>query len=243
MNVNLGGLISLDNKSLSVNANQLNSDGIFLCVCNELLGCRVKDPDELQRKITQSETLYSVKKNLFHALEKIRKKKHGKAKDCFEKITCYDDEDIYMDKAGNRVDLSTLKTMELNLFESICEYADERGINIFGIDDEDLDLDRVIKAIMARYPDSIGIVSTEIVNNEDGREGNFAIDVAVKLYGDEWIVQTWDGYISNDCQTTINGNYIELSSRSTCERLVDAINTVCCDAARKTIDSSISADL
>lgn len=247
--MNFYNLFSIGDKNLNINSDNLNVGGIFLCVCNELLGSKVKDADDLQDKIAQSNTLEFVKKSLFFRLNEARKSKRGAGavEDTFEKVIGYDDEDIYEDKAGNQADLSALKTMESHLVESICDYADTWDINIFNLESGDTGLDRVIKKLMPTYPNSIDITNYAVIDadidNNSEASPNFAVDVTVSLHGSEWVVQTWDGVISADCQTTVDGNYIELSTPAFSERLIDAVHVTCCHVAQTAIDKDISSEL
>ena len=244
MTMSFYNLFSINGKDLSVNSDNLNVGGIFLCVCNELLGSTVKDADDLQRKISQSNTLEFVKKSLFFRLNEARKSKRGAVEDTFEKVSGYDDEDIYADKAGNKVDLSALKTMEEDLAESICDYADTWDINIFNLESGDTGLDRVIKTLMPTYPNSVEVTNyTVLIDDTDSNSEtnpDFAVDVTISLHGSEWVVQTWNGAISADCQTTVDGNYIELSTPAFSERLIDAVHVTCCHVAQTAINKDTS---
>ena len=247
--MNFYNLFSISDKNLNINSDNLNVGGILLCVCNELLGSKVKDADDLQDKIAQSNTLEFVKKSLFFRLNEARKSKRGAGavEDTFEKVSGYDDEDIYADKAGNKVDLSALKTMESHLAESICDYADTWDINIFNLESGDTGLDRVIKKLMPTYPSSVDITNYAVIDadtdDNSAASPNFAVDVTVSLHGSEWVVQTWDGAISADCQTTVDGNYIELSTPAFSERLIDAVHVTCCHVAQTAINEDISSEL
>lgn len=243
-------LFSIDGSNLNINSKHLNVNGIFLCVCNELLGQKIKDADDLQNKITNSEALKTIKSTLFFKLSEARMSQRGYNPDKFEKIEkvdCYDDEDIYVDKSGNRVNLSALKAMEINLFEDICEYSNAWGINIFNLDDGDTAFDRVVKVMMGFFPSSINITNYQVITNEEVSETdivtNYAVDVTVQLYGSEWVVQTWNGQISKDCQTTVDGNYLELSTPAFSEQLHKSIQAICCHVANIAIDNDMSSAL
>ena len=245
MSKNFYNLFSINSKNLAINSDNLNTGGIFLCVCNELLGSKVKDANDLRSKIIQSNSLDFVKKSLFTKLQAARKSKTTDSSDTFEKISSYDDEDIYMDNAGNRVDLSALTVMEEVLVEDICEYADDWGISIFNLNDGEAGFDRVIKVVMQKYPTNIEISNYQVITANDKEEGDydgadFAVDVTVKLYGSEWVVQTWNGSITDDCQTTVDGHYIELHNPNFSERLIEAVYTVCCAFAQDTISKDVA---
>lgn len=219
----------LNDKNLNVKAENINSDAIRLCLIHELFSMETKDKEYLERKVFQSSTLEFVINDLFLKLKSARKPHSQDI--TFNKIDSFDNEYIYEDKDGNRVDISALKLMQVELAKKLksCEETSEFA--------------GVLKTEMMACLNDIHIPRYEIITNEDFLDNrnttktgtNIAVDVSFTLDGNEWVVQTWNGFVDDSCQTTIDDNYIELFNNPVSQRLLCAVYYAC----RLTADDAI----
>lgn len=211
----------LNKNILDIKAENFNFDVIKLCLVNEIFGVDIKNREILEQQILQSSTLGFVRNSLFSELQSARKPKSKQA--VFNRTLSFGDQDIHQDKDGNRVDISALKTMQINLLEAISDCEDENTV------------DQMLKKEMLACLSKIQISRYEIITDADFLDNrnttktgtNIAVDVEFVLDGNEWVVQTWDGFVDDSCQTTIDGNYIELFSTPVSERLLDAVYYAC----------------
>lgn len=231
------GFFVFQSKKQGFNDKNFNIDSIRLCVLQELLNsaASISSRQELQAHINQSEVLKIIKKDLFNSFDALVVK--GTDFGCIEQYKKIS-EGKYLSVDGRQLDIRALLQLETDLERDIDHTAQLLSKNPYTVFES---LRAAIYELSITCLKGVSIEKFCLVgDNQSAATNRFAVDVQFNLDGNIWLVQTWDGKVDGDCQTTINEQYLEIYMPAISEVLIAGINSISSLIASNSIEAHLS---